>query len=264
MLFYGRWPADLVIRTKWKALVIGDPDGSLPASAAEAKAVAATLDDSGVESTLRIGPPDVLGLGSQRDIEPADLYEILELLQTGDYDIVHYAGHALFLSDYPDRSGWVFKDGEILTASKLEGVDRAPRLIVANACVSANLSTQIATRPVSAGTAAPGPTSNDSGVVASLADEFFRRGVADYIGTAWEVAELPATIFAQVLYKEFFADLKQAGPGHVDPSTPLGTAVQMARTDLFSRSAEFKAGPTVWAAYQHYGDPTRTLADYRA
>lgn len=102
---------------------------------------------------------------------------------------------------------------------------------------------------------------NDSSIVASLADEFFRRGVADYIGTAWEVAELPASIFATVLYKTFFARWTTRTAAS---AVSLGQAVQLARKELFERRGEFSASPTVWAAYQHYGDPMRTLVDYRA
>lgn len=262
---YSPRPSDMVVRTKWQALVIGDPDGTLPASAAEAKAVERTLRAAGIDVVLLIGPPDANELGTEIGTDPADFYEVLELLQTGDYDIVHFAGHAYFRPEFPDRSGWVFKDDVVLTASKLEGVERVPRLIVANACVSAAVSTLLNARPAPPTQgAAPVSAASDSGIVASLADEFFRRGVADYIGTAWEVAEIPAKLFAETLYKEFFTNLKNAAGLNAPARTPLGLAVQKARAELFRRSAEFGAASTVWAAYQHYGDPTRTLGDYRA
>jgi hypothetical protein len=272
---YSPRPSDTVgSRTRLKALVIGDPDGTLPAAAQEAKSVYATLKGKGLAVDLRIGPPDVLELGSEPGVEPADLYDVLELLQSGDYDIVHFAGHAFFRPEHPDRSGWVFKD-DVLTASKLEGVERVPRLIVANACVSATVSTvttAVVSQPASASPAATGGggaqgktvPANDAGVVASLADEFFRRGVDDYIGTAWEVPEEPAKVFAERFYEEFLANWQAAAQSNSAPSTPLGLAVQRARTMLFQRAGEFTAHPSVWAAYQHYGDPTRTLADYRS
>ena len=259
---YSPRPSDVVVRTSWRALVIGNPDGSLPAAASEARAVRDNLVKAGISVELRIGPPDVLGLGTEQDVDPADLFEVVELLQTGDFDIVHYAGHAFFRPEFPDRSGWVFKDGT-LTASMLEGVERMPRLVVANACVSAGVSTSIAGLAASGqGGTTSAPPPSDAGVVASLADEFFRRGVADYIGTAWEVAELPATVFAEALYRNFLGDRK-APPVSNQPDGPcLGEAVRTARETLFKQRAEF-ASPSVWAAYQHYGDPTRTLSDYR-
>ena len=61
------------------------------------------------------------------------------------------------------------------------------------------------------------------GFVASLADEFFRRGVSDYIGTAWEVPSVPAKMFAMSFYK---ALLDQAHP------YSIGEAVRLARQTL--------------------------------
>jgi hypothetical protein len=211
-----------------KALVIGDPDDSLPYARKEAAAVARQLEGDGIDVELRIGAPDALGLG-QDGREPADLFEVVGLLQSGEFDLVHYSGHAVFVPEYPDRSGWIFK-GDVFTPSRLENLDSPPRLIVANACLSARIA-------------------GDAQFVASLADEFFRRGVADYIGTAWEVPELPATIFAELFYRSLLG-----------ANAPLGRAVQTARRTLYDRRAEWKAFGTVWAAYQHYGDPTRVLS----
>ena len=41
----------------------------------------------------------------------------------------------------------------------------------------------------------------------------------------------------------------------------MGQAVQEARARLFNKRDEFGEHASLWAAYQHYGDPTRTLAD---
>lgn len=261
---YSLRPPDVTPRPTWKALIIGDPDGNLGWAQKEAQAVNDALLAHGLKPELRLGPPDALGLGSKAGVDPADLYEVLELLQSGEYDIVHFAGHAIFDPQAPDRSGWKFKD-DVLTASMLEGVERVPRLIVANACVSAALSTSVvggAPGPVAM--LAAGLAPNDAGLVASLADEFFRRGVADYIGTAWEVRDSPAEIFANVLYREFLAGWKGVNRNATGTTTALGAAVHAARRALYDRRSEFGEFATVWAAYQHYGDPTRTLADYRA
>lgn len=265
---YSPRPPDGILRRQWKALVIGNPDGTLPAAAAEAQEVAKLLEKHQINVHLRIGPPDELGLGSVPDVLPADLYDIVGLLQSGEYDLVHYAGHAHFSPDHPDRSGWLFQE-EVLTPSKLEGVERAPRLIVANACVSAGVSTTTTGRMMTpaaamagaaAGQATPAHIRGDSRLVASLADEFFRRGVADYIGTAWEVPEAPAKLFAETLYKRLLPRTPSRDP-QVFGGIMLGLAVQEARRTLYDRSFEFGEHASVWAAYQHYGDPTRTLAE---
>ena len=77
----------------------------------------------------------------------------------------------------------------------------------------------------------------------ALADEFFHCGVADYIGTAWEVPSEPAKIFAKRFYEELLS------------GKPIGEAVRLARKSLY----DLKDTTCTWGAYQHYGDPTRTL-----
>jgi hypothetical protein len=260
---YSPRVADSASREHLKALVIGDPDDSLEYARAEAKAVAEVLRQHGIEVFLRLGPPDELRLGKY-GADPADLFDVITLLQSGEFDLVHYSGHAMFNAEYPDQSGWVFDNDEVLTPSKLENVDRPPRLIVANACISAALSPGAAAGVAAADVAAnaPGPQPQprrpgDARIVASLADEFFRRGVADYIGTAWEVPELPAKMFAEKFYKALLGDA--GGPG--TNGATLGKSVQEARKALYAERGKWGEVGTVWAAYQHYGDPTRTLRE---
>lgn len=254
---YSPRVTDVASRQELKALVIGDPDGSLEYARAEAKAVAQVLRDHGIEVAIRLGPPAELGLGKYGEA-PADLFDIVTLLQGGEFDLVHYSGHAMFNAEYPDRSGWVFDRSEIFTPSRLENVDRPPRLIVANACISAALapgtSAAAPAAPADAGDRVPRRI-GDARIVASLADEFFRRGVADYIGTAWEVPELPAKMFAE----HFYRSLLDEPPGGARPT--IGKAVQAARAALYEQREEWGEVGTVWAAYQHYGDPTRALGD---
>jgi hypothetical protein len=256
-------------RTGLRVLVIGNPESNLDYAEREARQVARLFRDHKIDVDARIGAPDELGLGRRPGDEPADLFEIVGLLQSGNYDVVHYSGHAVFDPGYPDRSGWRFAGGEILTASKLENVDRPPRLIVANACISAGLSTMGAevaeeqadpdaaeatadSRGRSRKTGPPG----DARLVASLADEFFRRGVADYIGTAWEVPEGPAEMFAVTFYETLL------GNGAGGKTATLGKAVQEARKALWTNRRKWRAElQTVWAAYQHYGDPMQPLRE---
>jgi hypothetical protein len=257
---YSPRAVDPVLTRRWRALVIGDPEGNLPAARKEARSVADTLTRQGLEVQLRIGPPNAIGLGPEDGIDPADLLEALQLLQSGEYDIVHYCGHAYFNVENPDRSGWKFKDDDVLTPSKLEGVERPPRLIVANACVSSVVSgigaQGFANTPTTADARAASLVTRDARIVAGLADEFFRRGVGDFIGTAWEVPESAAPLFAEHLYTALFRNWDTR-----TGLTSIGRAVQEARQMLFEKRDEFGQHASVWAAYQHYGDPTRTLAD---
>ena len=238
-------------RRKLKALVIGDPGDpqlgqELEHARKEARAVSKLLKDAGIDTDVLIGPPEDgtnVGPLQREGIPAADYFEVVRLLLCKDYDIVHYCGHAQFDPDMTERAGWVFKGG-VLTARELEGMERPPSLVVANACVTARFAQSNDAVAADAGQSASAGRKHYPGLVAGLADEFFRWGVSDYIGTAWEVPSAPAAEFATTLYKELLA------------GAFLGEAVRRAREELYTRYATKAA---VWAAYQHYGDPTRTF-----
>jgi hypothetical protein len=250
--FYSPRPFQVVATPKLKALVIGDPGPSafvLEAARGEAVEVAKLLRKRGVETTLLVGAPeDGTGAGVLEDVPPADYFEVVSRLLKGEFDIVHYSGHATFDRQYPDRTGWVFKDG-VLTAHELEGMERPPRLIFANACLSSQLAPQSAQAQSNAAQppAVKNPSRGDSALVASLADEFFKQGVADYIGSAWEIPSTPAALFATKFYDALFAQ----------DGGKLGSALLHARKELYEQRTEFGAA---WAAYQHYGDPARSIS----
>jgi pimeloyl-ACP methyl ester carboxylesterase len=226
-----------------RALVIGDPGDpdlghALAGARREALQVATFLDRCEVDVTLMIGAPDTPQESFKgQTVASASLFYVLCELMDGGYDILHYAGHGDFdAADPTGRSGWLFKGGlkgELLTARELERVDVAPRLVVANACLSGLTSDKVA----GAGTSGR----RDADLLPGLADEFFRRGVRNYVGTAWEVDDLGAIEFARVLY----ACLIERGG-------TLGEAMLEARKVLEKQSARFGA---LWAAYQHYGSP---------
>ena len=243
---YSPRPAEIGTRDTLRALVIGDPGDprtshDLPDARQEAEAVYALLRKSPRidpdRSRLLIGSPaDGTGAGPlfEKRIAPADYFEVVQLLLSGEFDLVHYCGHAQFDPERTVEAGWVFKDG-VLTAADLEGMVRAPVLVVANACLSARSAFAPGTQP-----AAP---SRNPRLVAALADEFFQCGVADYIGTAWEVPSEPAQAFATDFYTALLG------------GEPIGRAVMVARRALYDR----QDGTCTWGAYQHYGDPTRPI-----
>ena len=152
----------------------------------------------------------------------------------GGWDVVHYAGHGDFDPDRPDRVGWLFAGG-LLTSGELGRLEEAPRLVVANACLSG------LTSQVSEGGGRVEQTKSEAALLASLADEFFHLGVRNYVGTAWEVNDLGAEQFATALYDGLLAGNR------------VGDAVLAARRLLWEQRDLYGA---LWGAYQHYGDPT--------
>jgi hypothetical protein len=224
-----------------RALVIGDPGDpangeNLPGAREEALAVHQLLLSKGVASDALIGAPDGQGRGPVPGIAPAGRFEVLRMMLRGGLDLIHYAGHGDFDEQRPDRVGWLFKGG-LLTSAELERIDEVPSLVVANACLSAR------TAQVLAEGGSDSDPRSEAALLPSLADEFFRLGVRDYIGTAWEVNDIGATLFATTFYQTVF-------------SASYGEAVSAARKALYDRKGVY--GP-LWAAYQHYGDPTSRL-----
>ena len=235
-------PAGTAIRV----LVVGDPGDpraghDLPGARREALAVHDLLagrDGKGVsvQVELLLGPPGE-GNGGEAGARPASRYEVIRLLRSTAYDIVHFCGHGAFEADDPGRrAGWVFADG-LLTARQLELVYRPPRLVVANACHSGRLSR-----------AGGGPSDRspvDRQLLPALVDELLHQGVRDHIGAAWEVDDEAAITFATTLY-----DCLLGGDA---VGATLGEAV------LAARRAVAELGEPSWAAYQHYGYPTTRL-----
>ena len=218
-----------------RALVIGDPGDpaaglDLPGARHEALAVARLLRERLGQANVDalIGAPSVARTGDLRDVPPADWLDVLDLLTRGGYDLVHYAGHGDFDPVDPTRAGWLFAGG-LITSGEIERLDEVPAIVVANACLSSQTARTEAT---------------EAALLPSIADEFFKLGVRNYIGTAWEVNDLGAERFATAFYD---ALLPASGPG-----ASFGEAVRVARRELWKDERLFGA---LWAAYQHYGDP---------
>jgi CHAT domain-containing protein len=228
-----------------RALVIGDPDDAhpLPGARAEAEAVIRLLRERGVEVTALVGAPGDPPDRRPPDSEPARRLRALQLLVAGGFHLVHYAGHGSFDEQEPDRAGWLFSGG-LLTSRELESVDVAPALVVANACLSGLVA------PGAPADGAPRDAAREAArLVPGLADEFFNRGVRDYVGTAWEVDDAGAILFATTLYESLL-------PLPGSAASSVGEAVRLARLALWDQRARFGS---LWAAYQHYGDPTPTV-----
>lgn len=145
-----------------------------------------------------------------------------------DYEICHFVGHGAYVEAEPERSGWCFADGTILTCRNIEAVSSQaifPLLIYANSCDSARSS------------------SNDrQGYVSALYQAFLSQGVPHYIGTIAPIPDEPSRTFASKFYQRL-----------VHGAT-IGEALAEARQALAQRP-----GRPIWAYYVHYGDPTYRL-----
>ena len=147
---------------------------------------------------------------------------LLAEFRSGDYDAIHFAGHAYFDAAAPASSGILCAGGRVLSGADLAAMDSVPALVFFNACESGRL--RNAVKPF---------RQLDRSV--GFAEAFLRGGVANFIGTWWPVSDAGASAFATPFYRELAR------------GTSIGVALNAAR------SAVRELPSADWANYLHYG-----------
>ena len=236
-----------------RVLVIANPasgDEHLPGAKAEGEQVVAVLE------RFKRELKGALDLDFEARIGPDNCnpIEVLNLLLSKTYDIVHYSGHGTFDPKRPNRGGWLFDRGTVLSAREIFRARQVPRLVFANACFSS--ATGGGKNPT--GARRPGRKAKGGGSqreyqsaqqttrkVAGMAEAFFERGVQNYVGAGWKVDDGEAARFAQVFYE-------QALRGET-----LSGALTAARRALYDESDTDLH--STWGAYQHYGQSNARL-----
>lgn len=219
-----------------RILVVADAvaEAPLPGALSEGNEVAdvfeswnrsvATRGSLRVEVTRLFGPVD------------ATITNVLREIVSKPYDVLHYAGHAVYDKSDPAASGWIFSRGERLTASMLSRVDRVPRFIFSNGCESGVMPERIETRSPEL------PT--------TLAEQFLSKGVANVVVTGWPVDDQAAQTFARVVYSSLLG-LTTRGVAGPSQRAVMYMAMKAARAAI----AGTPGGVQTWGAYQHYGSP---------
>jgi hypothetical protein len=216
----GRQAAFVPEHPRLRVLVVGDPTGDLPAAAREARAVARLLkSEAAADVTALVGGATYSDVSARLDSE--------------DFDVLHYAGHAEFDDLHEDVSGLVLADGR-LTAQDLASRRHLPRLVFANACHSAATGDA---RMQELDTAARATRNVVSGVLGA--------GARAFIGAQWEVDDKAAATFARAVYRELLAR----------EGSPRGTVGEAVRRGRAAVVEEHGAGEPAWAAYALYGSP---------
>jgi pimeloyl-ACP methyl ester carboxylesterase len=154
---------------------------------------------------------------------------LLEINTSEPYDVFHYAGHCFYNVQHPEKSGYLFSNGDCLNADDLQRVDRVPKFVFSNACESGVLPSRAdrATKEL-----AP-----------AFAEAMFARGVANFLCTAWPISDEDGCRFAVELYSALL--------GLHAPPDVMWSAMRSARKAIVGAAI---AGHT-WGAYQHYGSP---------
>jgi hypothetical protein len=225
-----RYAAEGMSVAKWReqrrrerglnVLLVINPTGDLPGAVVEGERVArmlAQFEGAGI-TAIRGGE--------------ATRARLLAEFQSGDYDAIHFAGHAFFDAAAPASSGILCAGGRVLSGADLAAMDAVPALVFFNACESGRLRSTL--KPL---------RQLDRSV--GFAEAFLRGGVANFIGTWWPVSDAAATAFSMPLYRE------------LAKGTSIGAALNVAR-------AAVRALPsTDWANYLHYGSFDFTLKSGR-
>ncbi|MGA1796327.1 MAG: CHAT domain-containing protein [bacterium] len=206
-----------------RMLILADPKNDLPKSYQEGILLHKKLENWG----------DLLDV----NIVTTSIDSKMVSRQIFEYDILHYAGHAVYNQDNPDMSGWVLEDGTLSAQRimQLAGCKKPlPGLIFSNACQSGQTSEWSKT-----------DQKNWSHYYAyDLVNAFLRSGVQHYIGTFQEVRDLSSLS----LGLHFYESMAQ--------SCSIGEALRKARMRFIRGCEEHGKDNLIWAHYMLYGDPT--------
>lgn len=212
----AKWREQRRREREFNVLLVINPTGDLPGAVEEGERVAkllAQLPGAGI-TAIRGGD--------------ATRARLLAEFRSGDYDAIHFAGHAYFDATAPASSGILCAGGRVLSGADLAAMDSVPALVFFNACESGRL--RQAVKPL---------RQLDRSV--GFAEAFLRGGVANFIGTWWPVSDTAAAAFATTLYR----DLARG--------RSIGTALNA------SRGAVRELPSADWANYLHYGSYDFTL-----
>ena len=199
-------------------LLVVNPTGDLPGADAEGQRISALFGalPSTKLTTLT---------GSQ-----ALRSELLRHFSSGQFDVVHYSGHAFFDGMNPERSGILCAGHEVLSGADLATLADLPSLVFFNACEAARVRRgDVKPEP-------PPPVAVRLRRGVGFAEAFLRGGIANYVGTYWPVNDAAAEKFAGVFYKKLL------------DGKSLGEAILSGRKKLRDENA------ADWADYILYGD----------
>jgi hypothetical protein len=231
-----------------RALVIGNPptrERTLPYAAQEAEQIARSF------AALAAETDGLLDFDRERDTrinQEVTREQLRELLRHGNYDIIHFAGHAAFDPEHPASSAWLLSDGRLSAQAirnTLRWLDTQPWLVYANAC--------------EAGMDHGTPAIYQSDVF-GLASAFLDHGVSVFVGPLWRIDDRVAARIAQVFYEQLLKERQTVGEAlRIAKADAKRTTFDAAmRQADGGRSAE-RVAMVSWAGLVLYGNSTATF-----
>ena len=171
-------------RERLNVLIIADPTEDLEWARQEGEGLFESLN-----AELSADRLDVQFMSGRR-ITKLNLLNALK-----NRDIIHYSGH-LHYNKEQQESGWLLSGGKVLRAREIEKAGFSPFLVFSNSCFSSPVSGESPN-----GQESSGSRFND------LAGAFLKAGIANYIGTNWEIVDNARTYdFAMNFYRSIFEE----------------------------------------------------------
>ena len=216
------------------ALVIGDPPTEMPfprldAAHQEAEMVVKLLEEGGFTEVV-----GEIGSSSQA---------ILHALLTGDYRVLHLAGHGVYRYQPNEDSdtlvsGMVLGNGIFLTPVEIRQMGSIPEFVFINCCYLGKMDKldEAAKNTL---------TADRSKLAASFAEELIAMGVKAVVAAGWAINDEAARVFSETCYRQLLQ-------GYT-----FGKAVLEARRETW----RLHSGANTWGAYQCYGDPEYRLVN---
>lgn len=202
-----------------KVLLIGDPTETLPEAVREVNNIVKILKAEIPELSIR----SMVG----KNIDRFDLLESI-----CNYDILHFAGHGKYNSEYPEKSFLTLHDGPLYTGELVNRLSVNPPVIAfINACETSKLGNwqQYLYEKKMVG----------------IANSFISAGVRCFIGASWPIHDVAATHFAVELYK------------NLAWGDDVGLSALKARNSIFEK---FSKNEISWASFILFGDPDLKIA----
>lgn len=221
---------------KTRMLLITDPTHDLQGARDEAEKLKALLSNQkNLIEYFEIGNRKLHASNPEATKE-----RILSEMHSGNYDIVHYGGHAFFDPQDRSKSGLIAHKNKNITKEDILGSTELPKVFFFNACESGRVrKTSKGVFNLSDKKTLDKKRSIERNV--SLAETVITSGISHYIGTYWPVGDDAAKIFSGVFYK------------NVLNGVSVGESIRLSRQALRAKKNYD------WADYIHYGDPFSVL-----
>ncbi len=240
-----------------RVLVLGDPEFSsefrksrpslpqqLAGAVAEAEAICELFRD------LRDRLTGIVEVWIECHIhKPISVNFVRSKLRSGEYDIIHYCGHACFNAADPEGSAWLLSDGMLHAReiyNTLQWCPLPPWLVYANAC-EAGMDRRSDGRQ------------QYQGDVYGLGSAFLHSGVRGYVAPLWPINDDVAVQMATDFYLGLLIDRLSLGESlyrakHKAKRLALGADDARTQGSLMPANVALS-----WASIVLYGDPTQRL-----